>query len=158
MEAIIKQRMCAEMDGDFVVFLIGMRVNNWWKILKWWPIAMAMPRMLKELGKNKEIGYLGGIAPGFSNPTVLIQYWRSFEHLEKFARDPDATHFPAWKKFNQLIRKNGEVGVWHETYLVKAGNYETIYNNMPAFGLGAASKLIAASGHHETARGRLTGN
>lgn len=156
MATLIKQRMCAEIEGDFVVFLIGMRVNNWWKISKWWPIAMQMPRILKELESNKEIGFLGGIPTGFSNPTVLIQYWRSFDHLDRFARDPEATHFPAWKKFYQLVRKNGEVGIWHETYLVKAGNYETIYNNMPEFGLGKASKLIPASGKHETARGRIT--
>ena len=30
--AIIPQRMTAEVDGDFVVFLIGMRINKPWKV------------------------------------------------------------------------------------------------------------------------------
>lgn len=155
MAEIIRQRMCADIEGDFVVFLIGMKVNNWWKINTWWPIAMAMPRILKELNAHPEIGFLGSISPGFSNPTILIQYWRSFEHLEKFAKDPNSNHFPAWVDFNKRIRKSGEVGIWHETYLVKAGNYETIYNNIQPFGLGKASRLIPATGKHETARGRM---
>lgn len=32
--AINKQRLTAEIDGDFVVFLIGMRVNRLWKVHK----------------------------------------------------------------------------------------------------------------------------
>jgi hypothetical protein len=44
----------------------------------------------------------------------------------------------AGREFNRLIRDSGEVGVWHETYLVRAGEYETLYGNMPAFGLARA--------------------
>ncbi len=155
MAELIKQRMCASIEGDFVVFLIGMRVNNWWKFNKWFPIAMAMPKMIRELYANPESGFLGVQMAGFSNPSLMVQYWRSFEHLEKYARNPDQTHFPAWVDFNKRVRKNGEVGIWHETYLVKAGNYETIYNNMPPLGLGKASTLIPASGKYESAKGRL---
>jgi hypothetical protein len=32
MAKIINQRMAAQMDGEFVVFLIGMRINKPWKI------------------------------------------------------------------------------------------------------------------------------
>ncbi|MEY4255864.1 MAG: hypothetical protein RLZZ141_1091, partial [Pseudomonadota bacterium] len=49
MAKIIQQRMAAEADGSFVLFLIGMRVNRWWKVWKWWPVATAMPRMIIEL-------------------------------------------------------------------------------------------------------------
>lgn len=31
---------------------------------------------------------------------------------------------------------------WHETYLVRAGEYEAIYGNMPPFGLGRAGRLV----------------
>ncbi|WP_197681314.1 hypothetical protein [Afipia sp. GAS231] len=34
MSQVIPQRMTARIDGDFVVFLIGMRVNRPWKIWK----------------------------------------------------------------------------------------------------------------------------
>jgi hypothetical protein len=34
MARVIPDRMCALIDGDFVVFIIGMRVNKPWKIHK----------------------------------------------------------------------------------------------------------------------------
>ena len=43
------RRMTSATDGEFVVFLIGMRVNRWWKPWQWLRTAMAMPRMLREL-------------------------------------------------------------------------------------------------------------
>jgi hypothetical protein len=49
MGQIISERMAAEIEGDFVVFIIGMRVNRPWKLHKWVPVFLAMPRMLKEL-------------------------------------------------------------------------------------------------------------
>ncbi len=36
------QRMTAEMKGEFVVFLIGMRINKPWKLHKWLPVFLAM--------------------------------------------------------------------------------------------------------------------
>lgn len=155
MSKLIKQRMCASIEGDFVVFLIGMKINSWWKINKWFPIAMAMPKMIRELYANPESGFLGVQFAGFSNPSLMVQYWRSFEALEKYARDPQQTHFPAWVDFNKRIRKNADVGIWHETYLIKAGNYETIYHNMPLYGLGKASTVVPASGKLESAKGRI---
>ena len=44
MAKIYAQRMAAAIDGEFVVFLIGMRVNKPWKIHRWWPVFAAMPR------------------------------------------------------------------------------------------------------------------
>ena len=46
---IHSERLTADLEGDFAVFLIGMRINKPWKIGKWWPVAQAMPRMLREL-------------------------------------------------------------------------------------------------------------
>jgi hypothetical protein len=34
---IHRERLTATIDGDFVVFLIGMRLNQPWKVHKWWP-------------------------------------------------------------------------------------------------------------------------
>ena len=59
MAKTINQRMTVQMDGDFVIFLIGMRINRWWKIHKWLPVATAMPKMLKELAAKPESGFLG---------------------------------------------------------------------------------------------------
>ena len=44
---IQRGRFTADIDGDFVVFLIGMRVNHPLRVSKWWPVASAMPKMLK---------------------------------------------------------------------------------------------------------------
>ena len=44
--------------------------------------------------------------------------------------------------FNRAIGKDGTVGVWHETYLIEPGKYETIYANMPLFGLAAATSHV----------------
>ena len=85
----------------------------------------------------------------------MVQYWKSFEHLEAYAKDRNSVHYPAWKAFNTKIKSSGDVGIWHETYLVKKGNYEFIYNNMPPFGLGKAGELIPVSGKLELAGGRL---
>ena len=153
MSKLYTERMCAEIDGDFVVFLIGMRINKPWKVHKWWPVFSAMPRMLKELSAKPELGLLG-YTMGLR---VIVQYWRSFEHLEAYARSKEHEHLPAWKAFNQAVgRSRGDVGIWHETYRVKAGDYEAVYSGMPAFGLGRAARLLPATGHRESARGRLT--
>src|SRR4051812_13871546 len=119
-------RYTGEIEGDFVVFLIGMRVNRPLKVHRWGPVFAAMPRMLKELERNPSTGFLGARQGLLSSGPVVIQYWRSFEQLERYARDPESSHLPQWKRFNRLIRGSGDVGIWHETYRVRAGEYETI--------------------------------
>jgi hypothetical protein len=140
MPATFPGRYTADIEGDFVVFLIGMRVNKPWKVREWWPVFVAMPKMLRELEEHPEVGMLG-YRQLFASPIspVLVQYWRSFEHLERFARDPSFAHLPAWKAFRALTGDDGDVGIWHETYLVRAGEYEAIYGNMPRVGLAAAA-------------------
>lgn len=153
--AIHDQRMSAEIDGDFVVFLIGMRINKWWKVHRWLPVARAMPRMINELRANPDLGCLGTI---FQGGSVIVQYWRSFEHLEAYAKSREHEHLPAWRDFNRRLGKaRGDVGIWHETYQVRAGAYESVYSGMPAFGLGTAGRLMPADGTRASARGRLAG-
>jgi hypothetical protein len=152
MAKVIPSRMTADIEGDFVVFLIGVRVNKPWKIYKWLPVFLAMSRMLKELQGRPETGFLGYIM-SFS---VIVQYWRSFDQLEAYARKSDEQHWPAWTAFNKRIgRSRGDVGIWHETFQVHAGEYETIYSGMPAMGLGKAGTLVPASGGRESARERF---
>lgn len=148
-------RMAASIEGDFVVFLIGARILQPWKVWAWWPIKQAMERMISELQADPESGFLGVETYGAMNG-VLIQYWRSFEHLERYARVKDREHFPAWVDFNKRIQKYPKaIGIWHETYAVPAGSYEAIYRNCPAMGLGKAGDLIPAAGRSETAAGRI---
>ena len=155
MVKVIPKRMSAQIEGDFVVFLIGMRVNRFWLPHKWMPAFLAMPKMLIELSKlpKEKTGFLGYNNVGFG---MVMQYWRSFEHLESYAQAKDRAHFPAWVAFNKRIKDDrGAVGIFHETYLVKAGHYETLYSGMPPFGLGKAAELVEATGDRVAARKRL---
>ena len=156
MSQVIPKRVAAAIEGDFVVFLIGMRINKLWKVWKWLPTFVAMPRMLRELEQNADSGFLGANQYiGGPRRPMLVQYWRSFEHLESYARSRDAAHWPAWVAFNKRVGSNGDVGIWHETYLVPAGRYECVYNNMPTIGLGMATSLVPAAGRKATAAGRV---
>lgn len=152
MPTVVPGRMTAEIDGDFVVFMIGMRINRWWKIHKWWPVARSMPRMIKELRTNPSIGCLfAELRPGIS-----IQYWRSFEHLENYAHARDHTHLPAWAAFNRKVRtSSGDIGIWHQTFLVRAGEYETVYGNTPRMGLALAGRHVPVPKDRDSARQRL---
>ncbi|MEM7533769.1 MAG: DUF4188 domain-containing protein [Chloroflexota bacterium] len=154
MAEIIAERVTAEIEEEIIVFLIGMRINKFWKVNQWLPVGMAMPRMLRELYANPESGFLGGES-WFGNPTIMVQYWRSFEELERYAKDKEQAHLPAWAAFNRAIGSNGDVGIWHETYRIRPGDYECVYNNMPAFGLAKATKLVPVSGRRESAAGRM---
>ncbi len=137
---ILKQRMTATFDGDFVMFLIGMRVNQPWKLHQWLPVTWAMGRMLKELYANPQLGFLHH-ETGVGRTVIMLQYWRSMAQLQDYASNREAAHLPAWRDFNRRIGLDGSVGIWHETYAASAGSYETIYANMPPFGLGKAGRL-----------------
>lgn len=152
MATVFPQRMTAEIEGEFVVFLIGMRVNRPWKLHKWLPVFLAMPRMLKELAESPDSGCLAT----HQGLGVIVQYWRSFDHLEAYARSHNAEHWPAWVAFNRKVRiSSGDVGIWHETYLVRAGEFECVYGAMPRMGLALAGRHVAVGAHREGARERL---
>ena len=155
MARIVAERITAQFEGEVVVFLIGMRINRVWKVHKWLPVARAMPRMLRELAADPSSGFLG-YESWVGNPTIALQYWRSFEHLERYAKDAARLHRPAWAAFNRAVASNGDVGIWHETYRVRPGDFECIYNNMPRFGLAKATKAVSAAGRLQTARARMS--
>ena len=154
--SIYRGRYSARISGDFVVFLIGMRINKPLKVKQWFPVFTAMPKMLRWLDEHPEAGLLGWdfALMGVTRPTI-VQYWRSFEDLDRFARAPAEPHLPVWKFFNQAIRASGDVGIWHETYKVSAGSYEAIYGNMPRIGLAAASAHVPVGSTGQSAAHRI---
>ena len=157
MAQVFPGRCTALTDEPFVVFLIGMRINQLWALHKWMPVASAMPRMLRTLAESPAMGLLGVHTWMRWREVLAVQYWRSFEDLENFARRPSEPHLQAWKDFNQRVGADGSVGIWHETYMVNARQYECLYANMPLFGLAAATSHVAAVGNLETARLRMGG-
>lgn len=160
MAKINKGRFTAAVGADGkVLFLIGMRVNQPWKFWKWLPVFAAMPRMLIELQKNRDLGLVGSPRTFLSGRTVLVwQYWESFEKLEAYSRATDRSHLPAWRAFNKKIRDNGSVGIYHETILLSDTTVETVYGNMPAFGLAAVTGVVPASTRGQAARTRMRGD
>jgi hypothetical protein len=132
-----------------------MRINRLWAVRKWLPVFKAMVPMITTLIQHPEKGFLGGFTSLSLRGPVMIQYWRSFEDLESFARRPSDPHLEAWKRFNQTVGSDGSVGIWHETYQVQPGQFETLYGNMPRFGLAQAVEHLPATGKRYSARDRL---
>lgn len=157
MAKVFKGRYTADvgqLGDEVVVFLIGMRINKPLKIGLWWPVFTAMGKMLKYLSQRPEKGLLAFRTSLFPE-IVLVQYWRSFADLEKFARDQNDPHLEPWRKFNRKIGKSGDVGIWHETYRVRTTDIESIYGNMPMGGLAAASALIPIRRGKDSAAARI---
>jgi len=149
-------RVHADRDDDVVVFLIGMRINAFWKVHRWLPIFLVAPRMVRELRRDPDSGLLGNW--GFLSPprgVGFVQYWDSFEDLQAYARDSDHLHLDAWAEYNE--ETDGSVGIWHETYRVES--HESVYNHHPLHGLAAAdgTTLTEATGQDRSAAGRIDG-
>lgn len=159
-EGVITERVTAERDEEFVVFHIGMRINNFWKVHRWLPILLVAPRMVRELTAEEESGLLesrGVVGPGIRH-IGFVQYWDSFADLRAYARDSDHLHLPAWQEYYQDGTKDDAcLGIWHETYVVDPDDCETVYNNMPRHGLGASqgTEIRSAVGQRDTASGRI---
>ncbi len=80
MAKVVRGRFTAEYDDDFVVFLIGLRINRPWKLRKWLPVFVAMPKMLRELEQHPEKGLLASkvaagaqhLSDGVGGPESLL--------------------------------------------------------------------------------------
>jgi hypothetical protein len=156
MAELFPGRYTATTDDSFVVFIIGMRINRWWALRKWIPTALAMGPMLQTLyAHQQEKGFLAAQTYLYGRGVAHVQYWRSFEDLERFARSKDEPHLEAWRRFNKAIGGDGSVGVFHETYKIQPGDFEAVYANMPQFGLARAFAHVPAVGDLQTARGRI---
>jgi len=158
--SINKGRFTADAGADGkVLFLIGMRINRLWQVWRWFPVFTAMPRMLIELAKNPELGLVGTPRTFRSGRVILVwQYWDSFEKLAAYAKANDRAHLPAWRAFNRRVRDNGSVGIYHETIVLSDATVESVYGNMPTFGLAAVTGAVPAGRRGQTAKARMTGD
>ena len=151
MAEIAGRRMTAEIEGDFVVFLIGPTLNSKLHLLRSFMDLggrRGMRYMLDYLVEHPEKGLL---AYEMGLPTI-VQYWRSFEHLEAFAKDKDDPHLEVWRNYWRRVGRSGRTGIWHETFLVRAGEYEAVYGNTRPRGLGKAGRLVPVAGILKRAR------
>lgn len=86
-----------------------------------------------------------------SNSTLNVSfYFRDVESIHKFAHEE--LHKEAWKFYEAA--KPYHVGVYHETFIVPAGHYETIYDHCRPVKLGRGT--VAREGKEgESGRSRL---
>lgn len=152
---VFRGRYTAELPPEHVVFFIGMRVNRLSALSSWLPVARAMPQMMAELAARPELGLLHDEFFVGWRTVVSMQHWESFEKLEHFARSKELPHVPAWREFNRRVGTSGVVGVFHETYLVRADRSECIYVNMPRMGLGAAFSHLPVAARGQSAAKRI---
>ncbi|ASN03844.1 DUF4188 domain-containing protein [Virgibacillus necropolis] len=153
-KSVYEGRYTTENDQDIVIFIIGMRINKRRAIRKWVPVFLAMPGMIKELYQNQEsLGFLSMESFFGLRTTAMISYWRSTDDLLAYSKGQK--HLTAWKNFNKKIGNSNAVGIYHETYVVPKGSYESIYGNMPLYGLGKATKHIPVTAETISAKKRL---
>lgn len=159
---IRKGSMTDTMEGEFCVFILGARSNMAMKLdLGFKTVGDRFDAIMKELERlPADCGYLGGdhyittnVQRG-SNITA-ITYWRSYEHLMRYTHDRNLAHVAAMKAVVDTVYKSPQIGIWHETYVIKPGQHESIYMNCPPIGLGAAAGLAPATGPLKMASGRM---
>jgi len=149
-------RMMADIEGEFLVFVVELRVYQLWRFWKWYPTVKAMGAMLTELMKTPEFGLLSFEYWFAFRRQLFLMYWRSYEHMHDWVLNKDATHIAGWKMLNQLMKESPNVlGFWHESYVVQPDQFEAFYRNVPAVGLGQAGTLVPLEGRATTAAARL---
>ncbi|MEU0968554.1 DUF4188 domain-containing protein [Streptomyces sp. NPDC005917] len=131
----------------------------WNGVHQWLPVALSMFRMLRELERDPARGLLGRVALTASPRTYcFVQYRESKEKLYAYASSPDLFHHAVWGMVNRKERAGkfrGHVGLWHEAYVAPEGSYESVYFDMPRFGMGAASGVVPVERRGRYAKDRF---
>lgn len=151
---VMAGRYTANYPDEFVVLLIGLRINQLWRVNEWAPVMRAAFAMTDEALKLPDTPLLNSNTVwSVSDRRVFffVQHWRSFDELMAWANNKDLKHKPAQRAFFKRTAYNGHVGVWHEAYKVGKGQFEAIYANMPEISL-------AAAGEYRPLRATSTGN
>lgn len=74
MAGVVNGRYTAKMYEPFVVFIIGMRINNFFAVRKWFPTVRTMFPMLRELYRHPEKGFLGAEVFLYWRGPAIVQY------------------------------------------------------------------------------------
>lgn len=154
---VIPGRHRADLNGEVIVFPIGMKINRWWAIHRWARPFVNTVRMWWHMQRRRPDGYLGGYLFVYARGVGMMQYWSDFDSLEALARDDQQPHLQAWRHLVAQTRDDLTFGYWHETYVANAQTSETIYGSMRPFGLSEAVGATPIGASTETARERLGG-
>lgn len=85
-KTIINKPFTAAPEDEVVVFVIGMRINKWHAVHKWWPVFTAMAPMIKELHQNKDLGFLATESSINFRTIFLIQYLAFFRRFDSICK------------------------------------------------------------------------
>ena len=115
--------MTAGLEGDFVVFLIGMRINKPWKLHKWLPVAARDGADDRGCSSSaKDLGLLGlhiVVRPDRAADRAVLAQLRRPPAIRHGHALP---HHPAVAGSTAGSGTDGDVGIWHETYPVRPGS------------------------------------
>jgi hypothetical protein len=142
-------------NQDVTVFLIGIRINHPLGLLAPGVTKLQMPEMIKDLEEHsEEYGFLGmtnwlNASDRTTNSELLqVCYFRNNEGLQKFAHSK--LHRDNWDWYNRHIKEIPHISIYHETYHVPKGNWESIYVNSHISGINTTSvKVIDEEGNEK---------
>lgn len=136
---VVRGRYVAEPPPGTVVFLFGLTINDWGAAHRWLPVWWAFRRMQREQRRRPQCGLLWSTAWREGRTFMVRQYWRDLPTLMEYAQNHAFLHAPAWKRYNHGVGDTGEVGLWHEAYVIDPAQMHTIYRDVPRIGLAAAT-------------------
>ncbi len=125
-----------------------------------WSAWLLMRRLLNNVDRalveavrvkagllHSERWWSGPLHSGF------LQYWSSFDALESWSHQPP--HADWWRDLVHRSRLRGDLGVYHEAFLVPRARMESIYLNCTNTGLANFCPTSTAERTRTTARDRL---
>ena len=80
------------------------------------------------------------VTPSGGNAILALSYWKDIEHLHAFARGP--SHTTGWNWWGETQKQWPHIGIFHETYNVPAGGWETIYQNFHPIGMAQTKHRV----------------
>lgn len=118
-----------------VVFHLGTQANHPLGIggPSWDKMGEYFNPMIKDLREHKDEYGLISMSEWTSsdreshNTKLWTFYFRDLEGLHKFAHG--ALHRKGWDGYHKGKNWNKNIGIFHETYVVQPGGYETVYVN-----------------------------
>ena len=104
-------RHSARIEGEFVVLLIGMRINKPWKVHRWLPVFTAMAKMTLELSRDPESGFLGS-RPGVRMSVHSLQHRKPRTGYAEVGRTQLLREIRHWWHIDNMYRFLESVKTW----------------------------------------------
>ena len=155
MAKVFTGRYSADVEGDFVVFLIGMRINKPWDVRGWWhTFVVDAPDDQGARGEPRARPDLG--APGWFGGPAVVQYWRSLRAARplRAQRGPAATSPRGRSGTRPRGRPARSASGTRPTRCARAST-RSIYGNMPRHGLATATAHVPVTAKGRSAARRI---